>query len=78
MSATRATSAGTIRGHIDREDLEAKFRELRQEVDDVAGSAMTVVVGVGAVAAVALVGLAFWMGKRRGRKATTVVEVRRY
>jgi hypothetical protein len=32
---------------------------------------------VGAVAAVAIVGTVFFLGKRRGRKQTTVVEVRR-
>lgn len=73
-----ATSAATIRTRITRDDLEAKFRELRQEVDEAAGSAMTVAIGVAAVAAVALVGLAYWTGKRRGRKATTIVEVRRF
>lgn len=75
---TGSTTAGTIRTRISRDDLEAKFREVRQEVDETAGSVMTVAIGVAAVAAVALVGLAYWTGKRRGRKATTVVEVRRF
>lgn len=75
---TGSTSAGSIRTRIDRDDIEAKFREIRQEVDEAAGSMRTVAIAVGAVVAVAVVGLAFWAGKRRGRKATTVVEVRRF
>lgn len=63
---------------ITRDDIEAKFREVRNEVDTVATSAKSVAIAVGAVAAVAVVGVAFWMGKRRGRRATTVVEVRRF
>jgi hypothetical protein len=31
----------------------------------------------GAVVAVAVVGLAFWLGKRRGKRRGTVIEVRR-
>jgi hypothetical protein len=77
-STSTRTSAGTIRSGITRGDIEAKFREIRQEVDDAAGSAKNVAIAVGALVAVAVVGLAFWSGKRRGRKATTVVEVRRY
>ncbi len=65
-------------GTITRDDIEAKFREVRNEVDETASSLKTVAIAAGVVAAVAVVGLAFWMGRRRGRKATTVVEVRRY
>jgi len=32
---------------------------------------------VGAVAAVAVIGVAYWFGRRRGKKRSTVVEVRR-
>lgn len=62
---------------ITRDDLEAKFREVvdgtRQEVASAKATLMTIAaLGVVIVAAVA-----FLMGRRRGRKRTTVVEIRR-
>jgi membrane protein DedA with SNARE-associated domain len=62
---------------ITRRDLESKFRELQGEVESVGESAKSYAVIVGAVAAVAVVGVAYFLGRRRGRKRTTVVEVRR-
>jgi hypothetical protein len=64
-------------GEVSRADLEAKFRELRGEVDSVADSAKSYAIAAGAVVAVVVVAAAFWLGRRRGKKTTTVVEVRR-
>ena len=62
---------------ITRADIEAKFRELQGDVNDVVeerkGTALKVAVGVG----VAVVVVAFLLGVRRGRRRTTVVEIRR-
>ena len=63
--------------HIDRSDIEAKFRELRGEVNETAESAKGTAVAVGAAIAVAVVLGAFVLGRRRGRRRTTVVEIRR-
>jgi hypothetical protein len=62
---------------ISRDDIEAKFRELRGEVDTVAQSARTYVIAAAAAGAVLVVGVAFLIGRRRGRRRTTVVEIRR-
>jgi hypothetical protein len=62
---------------ITRDDLERKLRELRGEVDQVTDSARSYALAVGAVAVVVVVGVAFLLGRRRGRRRTTVVEVRR-
>ncbi len=62
---------------ISRDDIEGKFRELKGEVDGATQHATTYLVAVGAAVAVGLVGLAYVMGRRRGRKRTTIVEVRR-
>ncbi len=70
MTATHATP-------IDRDDLEAKFRELQGEVNDTAESARSTLITVGAFVAVGVIAIAFLAGRRRGRKRTTVVEVRR-
>ncbi|MGH9084441.1 MAG: hypothetical protein ACRDYW_03215 [Acidimicrobiales bacterium] len=62
---------------ITRNDLESKFRELQGEVDDTAESAKSTLIAVGAVVAVGVIAIAFLAGRRRGKKRTTVVEVRR-
>ena len=62
---------------ISRSDLEAKMRELQGEVETTATSAKQYALVVGAVAVVAVVSVAFLLGRRRGKKKTTVVEVRR-
>ena len=62
---------------ITRDDIEAKLREIRGEVDETKDTAMPYALAAGVVVAVAVVGIAFMLGKRRGKKRTTVVEVRR-
>ena len=64
-------------GQITRDDIEAKFRELQSDVETTAESAKSVAIVVGAVVAVAVVLVVFALGKRRGHKKTTIVEVRR-
>ena len=58
-------------------DIEAKFRELADEVDVVGENARSVAISAGAVVVVGLVVVAFWLGRRRGKRAGTVVEIRR-
>ena len=69
-------SAATARP-ISRTDLERKMRELQDEVVGAKEQATSYAIAVGAVAIVAVVGVAFLLGRRRGKKRTTVVEVRR-
>lgn len=71
MTATRTT------GPISRDDIEAKFRELQGEVDDTVEQTMGVAVIAGVAVVVGVVLVAFALGRRRGRKRTTVVEIRR-
>ncbi|HEX2576973.1 MAG TPA: hypothetical protein VHK88_11540 [Aquihabitans sp.] len=63
---------------ITRDDLESKFRELTGDVDDRAEAAKGTAVTIGAVVAVAVVLGVFLFGRSRGRKKTTIVEVRRF
>ncbi len=63
---------------ITRDDIEAKFRELGGDVDDRAEAAKGTAVAVGAVVAATVVLAVFLFGRSRGRKKTTVVEVRRF
>jgi hypothetical protein len=62
---------------ITRDDLETKLRELKGEVSSTAHSATSTLVAVGAVVAVGVVAVAWWLGRRSGKKRTTVVEIRR-
>ena len=63
---------------ITRADLESKFREITGDVDEKAVEARDTAVTIGAVVAVVFVIGVFLIGRRNGRKSTTIVEVRRF
>lgn len=62
---------------VTRADIEATLQAIRGEVDSALDEAKVPAAAVGALAVAGLVGGAFVLGKRRGRKTTTFVEVRR-
>lgn len=62
---------------ITRDHLENKFRELQGDIDETKESARSTLITVGAVVAVGVIAIAFLAGRRKGKKRTTVVEVRR-
>lgn len=62
---------------VTRGDIEAKVRQLRGEVEAAGETARGPALVVAGIAVVALVGLAFLLGKRRGRRKTTTIEIRR-
>jgi len=62
---------------ITRDDIERKFRELSGGVESAQETAKSYAIVAGAVAAVAVVGIAYLLGRRRGRRRSTVVEIRR-
>lgn len=74
---TAETSAPPAIGRITPDDLRAKFREIQGDVtattEAVKGTAVTVGVAVGAVVMLGV----FLLGRRRGRRRTTLVEIRR-
>ncbi|MGD9798710.1 MAG: hypothetical protein AB7H43_04400 [Acidimicrobiia bacterium] len=69
--------AEAARGPITRDDIERKLREVQGDLSDTGETVKQYAIAVGAVVAVAAVALAFGLGRRRGRRARTVVEVRR-
>ncbi len=71
------TTVTTNNGRVTRDDIEGKLRELRGEVDAVGESSRNVVgiVVVGVI--VAVIAATYLLGKRKGHRKTTVVEVRR-
>ena len=60
---------------ISRQDIEAKLREIKGEVETTAQAAKPAVMAVAAVAVVAVVGVAYLLGRRKGKKRSTVVEI---
>ena len=74
MTATQEIEAGRT---ISRADIESKLREIRGEVETTGNNVKQYALVAGAVVAVAVVALAFTLGKRKGKRKTTVVEVRR-
>lgn len=64
-------------GAVSRDDIESKLREIKGEVEGTAESAKGMAMAVGAAVAVVVVIGIFLFGKRRGKKKTTIVEVRR-
>lgn len=63
---------------ITRAEIEAKLRQVRGDVDTAGEAAKSAGTLVGAVAVVAIVAVAFLIGRKRGRRSSTVVEVRRF
>jgi hypothetical protein len=67
----------TATHRISRDDIESKLRELKGEVDETTEKAKPMGLAAAAVAAVLVVGVVYLLGKRRGTKLSTVVEIRR-
>ncbi|MEA2902100.1 MAG: hypothetical protein QOH36_1987 [Actinomycetota bacterium] len=64
-------------GRITRADIEAKLRDLRGEVEDTGEAVVEKGKAVIGVAVAGVVGFVFLLGVRRGKKKSTVVEIRR-
>ena len=74
MSRSQGAPAGD---RVTRDDIEAKLRELRGSVDDRADAAKVPAAAVGIGVAVFVVVIAYWLGKRKGKKRQMVLEIRR-
>jgi hypothetical protein len=62
---------------ITRDDIESKFRELQTEVDQVEDDARSYAGVAVIVVVVTVVAVAFLLGRRRGKRRGTIVEIRR-
>lgn len=62
---------------ITRDDIEASFRALEPDAQELKEKGQNYAVAGGVALAVILILLAFMMGKSRGTKKSTVVEIRR-
>lgn len=64
-------------GPITRDDIEGKFRELFEGARGEAASAKSTVISVGVVVGLIVLLIVFLLGRRGGKKKTTIVEIRR-
>jgi LPXTG-motif cell wall-anchored protein len=71
------TATGDGQKTVTRADIEAKLSEIRGVTDSTTEVAQEAAKPVLVVVGVALVVGAFLLGRRRGRKQSTIVEVRR-
>ncbi len=62
---------------ITRDDIEAKFRQLRGEVTEIEAETKNRVIVAGIVIGVAVVVGAYLLGRRKGRRSRAIVEIRR-
>lgn len=62
---------------ITRDDIKAKLDEIKGDVQATGDQAKPYALGVAIAGVLAVAGLAYVLGRRKGRKKTTVVEVRR-
>ena len=64
-------------GRITRADIEGKLRDMRGDVEETAEAAKAPILAIAAGVAAVVVIAAFLLGKRRGRRKSSVIEIRR-
>ncbi len=67
----------TSTAKITRADLEAKLREVSGEAGETVEAAKPKIVGTAAAGLILVVIVAYLLGRRRGRKRSAIVEIRR-
>jgi hypothetical protein len=63
---------------ITRDDLESRFRQLQEDVQGRVNDTKSTFLTIGVVGGVVLLLIFFFLGSRRGKRKTTLVEIRRY
>lgn len=62
---------------ITPDDIRSKLEDIRGEVDDATGSARPIALIAGVGVGVALLVGVYLLGRRKGKKRSTIVEIRR-
>jgi|1185.fasta_scaffold1511384_2 hypothetical protein len=62
---------------ITKADIERKLAEIGGEVDDQVASTKHLAITAGAVGVAFILAVTFVLGRRRGKRLTTIVEIRR-
>jgi hypothetical protein len=71
-------TAPTPPGRVTRQDIETKLRQIRGDVDTAGEAAKGIGTVAAGVAVVVVIAIAYFVGKKRGKRKSTVVEVRRF
>jgi hypothetical protein len=69
--------AVTTNGPVTKADIETKLRQIRGEVDETAEKSRSYLEMAAIVGVVASIGLSYLLGRRKGKRKSTVVEIRR-
>jgi len=72
-----ATANGNGKGPVTRADIEAKLAQIRGVADDQVEVAEEATRSALIAGGILLIIIVFLLGKRRGRKKSTIVEIRR-
>jgi hypothetical protein len=67
----------TEQAPISRDDIESKFREIKDEVDSVRSSAKSKAIPAGVAGGILILLIMYLMGRRVGSKRSAMVEIRR-
>jgi hypothetical protein len=70
-------SAAQAEERVTTQDIETKLRQIRGQFERTTESARSGLVAAGVAGAVVLVTVAYVLGRRRGRRRSTIVEIRR-
>ncbi len=62
---------------ITRDDIEAKLREIQGDVSDRAEAAKVPAIAIAVGVAVVTIAAAYFLGRRKGKRRQTVLEIRR-
>ena len=62
---------------ITREDIETKLRQLKGDADEVAQANKTNGLMIAALGGIVVILLAYFLGRRKGKKRSAFVEIRR-
>ncbi|HLI24826.1 MAG TPA: hypothetical protein VKU91_07705 [Acidimicrobiales bacterium] len=68
---------GDVPDHVTKEDIAAKLAEIRGDVEETAQGARPTLTLVAVGVGVAVIVAVFLLGRSRGRRKSTVVEIRR-
>lgn len=78
MTSLPPTSPGASDAQaITKADIEAKLQTLKSGVDEEVANVKGIAIAVGVTVAVVVVLATFALGRRRGRRLATIVEIRR-
>ena len=75
--AAALTEATEHNVRITRDDIESKLRELRGQAEDVGNASKGYALAAGVAVLTIVVGGAYLLGRRKGKKRATIVEIRR-